>query len=713
MSWIWLNKDLYPQFQQNYSNCNALDDKEKERFCYCVADFKKSFAFDKKITKVELTVSADNCFRLFVNGDFTGSGPVLPGGDFLCRRPAPKHYSNFYTVDIQSERLELFAKVRLLPDKVCDYSRSRGGFMLHGVLFFEDGETRTVDADETWLCRPDSAYTDFLAFDSSKPEYDFSAASVIRDIWNAEKSPIPMLSFETVCDRHFTVNAGEENVFTAELDKIWGAYPLLTSSGKASVTVETCELDGQRVTAETAFFAKPGEYFSFRMHSVGFVRVKIKNNDTCAVNAELRLLASHYPVKEEGSFVCSDPGFNKVFDVCKHTLKICRQTIHLDSPQHQELLACTGDYYIDMLMTLYMFGDMRLAEFDLIRTADWITANCGRMFHTTYSLIWVQMLRDCYLFTGSAELLVKCEKALDTLFFRFDSYFGTSGVIEYPPDFMFVDWTVVDGYSMHHPPKALGQTVLNAFYYEALTSAAEIYGHLQNEEKKNEYLDRAAAFRECFNREFYDADKKLYFDGKNDAYGGFDVHLPNNSPKRYYTKYPNILACAYGLIDGDAAVSLLERVIFNGEMQDIQPYFTSYLLRALDRLGLFGKYGFRLLERWKPVVYECDKGLKEGWIAPQPDYSFDHSHSWGGIAGYSLPDSLLHMRIIEPGMKKLSFTPELYGLDYADITFPTPYGMIRAALRKGEKPVITVPDGIEIIMNNESGFDFFCGVLVQ
>lgn len=696
MSWIWLSGKTYPEYRENFSNICGIGDEARARFHYCVAEFKKSFSFDKKIVKAFLTVSADNAFRLYVNGAFTGMGPVLPGGDFLCRRPAPKHYANQYTVGVGSEKLELFARVRSLPDKVCDYSRSRCGFLCEGTLLFEDGEQLVFAADESWLCRPATAYTDHLRFDSSQIEKEYEAAEVIPDIWHAEPAPLDMLAFETVADEKYTLAPGEKKECAVELNKIWGAYPFVCTNGACRVRLQTSELPGQNTTEEELNFASAGEYFSFRMHSVGFVTLVMENPGEKAADVSVQLIASYYPVKEEGSFVCSDEGFNKVYDVCKHTLKICRQTIHLDSPQHQELLACTGDYYIDMLMTLYMYGDMKLSELDLIRTADWLAANAGRMFHTTYSLIWVQMLRDCYTFTGNKELLYKCEPALNALFGRFDSYFGESGVIEYPPDFMFVDWTVVDGYSMHHPPKALGQTVLNAFYYAALTNAVDIFARLGRREKAAEFRERARVFKENFNREFYDAEKGLYFDGKNDAYGGFYNYLPDNSAKRYYTKYPDILAAAYGLFPGDAA-QLLEKIIFNDEMGDIQPYFTSYLLLAVKKAGLFEKYGMRLLARWKPVVSECDKGLKEGWIAPQPDYSFDHSHSWGGIVGYYLPGALLNMTIAEPGMKKLHFAPALYGLEFADISFPTPYGKVSVRLRKGKEPVISVPEGITLV----------------
>ena len=103
----------------------------------------------------------------------------------------------------------------------------------------------------------------------------------------------------------------------------------------------------------------------------------------------------------------------------------------------------------------------------------------------------------------------------------------------------------------------------------------------------------------------------------------------------------------------------------------------------------------KLLERWIPVVKECDKGLAEGWIAPEESYSFDHSHAWGGTPAYQMPMAITGLEILEPGMKKLKFTPNLYGLEFAEIEIPTDYGMIYFRAEKGKDTIINVPDGIE------------------
>ena len=697
MNWIWLNENTYPEFQKNFVNINETPAEEREKYNYCVAEFKKSFSFGKKIKSIKAKVSADSFYHFYLNGEMKSIGPASSGGDFLCRRPAPKHYANLFELDCDSDTADILVKVKLLPEVLTEYSRCHGGLAAELEFVFDDGTSEKAETDETWFCRPDTAYANFARFDSSLEEKPWEKAENTEDIWNAEASLIPVLSLNKVFETDITVKPDEELERIFELPKIYGVYLNVKADGKCRIKAFTCELEGQPEMYEKLCFGKAGEYFSFRQYSCGTLKLKIKSFDENDVNIHFELIAPWYPVNREGDFRTSDEGLNKIYDVCKHTLKICRQSIHLDSTKHQEHLACTGDYYIETLMSLYAFDDFRLSEFDLIRTADWIVDNGGRMFHTTYSLIWVQMLKDVYMITGDIEVLRKCEKALDVLLERFETYIGGSGVIETPPDFMFVDWTVIDGYSMHHPPKALGQTVLNAFYYEALNRAAEVYGFLNENEKSAECREKAEKFIVCFNREFWDESRGLYFDGKNDEFGGNDVHLPANSDKRYFSKYPNILACAYGLCDDDTARDILRRIIFNDEMQDIQPYFTHYLFRAVRRLGLFGEYGMKLVDRWRSVVNECDKGLAEGWIAPEPTYSFDHSHAWGGTVAYNLPSAITGLEILEPGMTKIRVKPELWGLDYAFIRIPSPKGDITVELKKDEYEKIFVPNGIILL----------------
>ena len=129
-----------------------------------------------------------------------------------------------------------------------------------------------------------------------------------------------------------------------------------------------------------------------------------------------------------------------------------------------------------------------------------------------------------------------------------------------------------------------------------------------------------------------------------------------------------------------------------------QPYFMHYLLEAVHRLGLREKYTLKICELWKKPVKECQKGLVEGFIKPEPTYSFDHSHAWGGTPLYSVPKALMGIEILEAGMKKISLSPSLLGLESAKAELLTPYGKVVCEMKKGSDVKVTHPDEIEVIM---------------
>jgi hypothetical protein len=338
---------------------------------------------------------------------------------------------------------------------------------------------------------------------------------------------------------------------------------------------------------------------------------------------------------------------------------------------------------------------MALSEVDIKRTADWLVINNGVMFHTNYSLIWVLMLYDTYMFTGNKELVCYCLRALKTLMSKFKSYLGDNGLMEKAPNYMFVDHVTRDGYTLHHPPKYLGQSVLTAFYYGALNTAAEIYRIVDDEASAKEMLETAAIVKRGFNENLYDEEVGLYFEGLGtpDLVPTY-AELPENQNKKFFAQYANIFACLFGLCEGEKAKDIMRRVVTDENLDDIEPYNFHWKFEALSKVGLFDEYALEMIERWKPLVKECSKGLKEGWKDPK-GYGYDYSHSWGGTPCYQLPAKTLGFKMIEPGFKKISLSPNLLGLESAEITMPTPYGYIVCKLEKGKAPDITVPEEIE------------------
>lgn len=695
--WIWLPADKYPEHQTTkYSGFLSGDES------YCVAEFARKYEFGKKIKRVALRFSGDTEFQLYCNGKILATGPATVEGDFIGNdRPR----SNFYAMETElspdAEELDFFARVKLMPVKICEYSKGHGGFMLTAQITFADGTMTIVCTDNSWQARLNGAYTAPYCYDRRISPEPYVAAWEIDNIWHTSTAPIRIRTEKEIipiAENTICLHAHEEKEAVMELDKIYAGFLRLCVKAKGKIEGEiVCrELDEESVSRESFVFDKDDEYRGWQLHSAGSFELKFKNLSDFPAEISVSMITTYYPVDSVARTTTDDAELNKVLSVCRHTLKYCRQLHHLDSPRHCEPLACTGDYYIESLMTAFSFGDMSLAKFDVLRTAELLRNNDGRMFHTTYSLIWVRMLYDVYMFTGDMSLIEKCEDALILLLNRFEAYIGENGIIETPPDYMFVDWIYIDGLSMHHPPKALGQTCLNMFYFAALDYAAKLYDILEEASMSDDCIRKREALRRAVNDNLFSKEKGLYFEGCNTKTPEelIGQYMPQNTEKRYYLKHSNILAACFGVCDTETAEMLIEKIMTDECPGEYQPYFAHFLLEAIYKNGLRDKYTLEVVDKWKEPVSACDKGLVEGFIAPEPTYSFDHSHAWGGTPLYSVPKALLGLEIVKPGLSEIKLNPSLCGLGRAKIELPTPYGMVTCELKEGEMPIVDAPEQI-------------------
>ncbi len=693
--WIWLPESLYPQCQTTmYDRC-----KRDYKRNYIVAELKKYQNYEKEIRSVSIRFSADTSAVLYCNNKLIGRVPASSGGDFLNPQlPSHQHYATTVTLDdFCGKELSFYAVVKMSESRLFEFSKGHGGFFLTAHITFADGSQELLITDESWLIRYLPEYKEIGKYDNAVSAEPWVNAERIKNIWYCEDSPIPLCTENIIELGRITVESNAHINTVLPLDMIYAGYPVIKADQNINVSIMCRELQ-EKGSEIFCRFSESGIYEAKELHSAGELVIDAQNFNDFPAAIEVSFVTSCYPVEVCAETKTSDAQLNQVLRTCTHTLQYCRQTIHLDSPRHCELLACTGDYYIESLMTAFTFGDQRLSAFDVRRTAELLRYRDGEMFHVTYSLIWVQMLWDVYRLTGEKALLTDCEDALNLLLRRFRTYIGDTGLVETPPSFMFVDWLYIDGITMHHPPKALGQTCLNMFYYGALKTTEKIYRELNlptdSVEKEIRNLHDAVLTH------LYDSERGLFFEGLNTPTPEHLIQedMPQNIEKRYYLKHSGILAAYFGFFDKESCRELLRRIIADKTMPEAQPYFCHFLLEAVYRNGLRDEFTLGILNQWKKPVEECAKGLVEGFYKPDPSYSFDHSHAWGGTPAWSLPLALTGLEILEPGMKKISLNPSLLGLQYADIQLPTQYGMITVSLKSGQEPVISSPDDVEVII---------------
>ncbi len=708
---IWVDKEKYPEFQKSFETTGMSRDNTFFR----VAEFKKEFFTDKVVKEAYITVFADCKFRLTVNSQTIGMGPVCAGGDFSNPHSLPKSYYTTYPVQLNEGKNEVYIEVQTVPEVMTDTSKGKPCLIANIEIIYNDLSAENIFTDDTWLCRATERYRNANNYSCCYENAPWENAVITDNIWDLHPSPIKPLKEEyvTSCEiivpeiyknrvavkgNSFTIKYGSPVTIDCVFDKIYAGYPVMKFSNgvNAIADIDCQEFLGQichdqktRIRIQDIYNF---DYRGIRLQSIGVIRIGIVFTEKEDITIEnVGLVSTHYDEPDDGIFECNDEDLNKIFKLCKHTLGICRQSLHLDSPYHQENLACTGDYYIESLMAYFCFGDTKLTRFDIVRTIDFLRMNDGFMFHTTYSLILLRMIHDYYMFSGDMSILEYSIEVLHHLLERFNSYTSDDGLITNPPNYMFVDHVVYDGYSLHHPPRALGETVLNAFYYDALCMVQKICDIL-NDEKKSIYIERAEKLKSAFNKTFFDKEKGLYFDGRNIKDEVIEWR-PCEENKRYYSVHSNTLAVLYGLCDKNKAQTILEKVMSDKVLIQANPYFYHFILDALYQEGLFEKYGIKTIRKWADLVNECDKGLKEVWDG----FDCDYSHAWGGTPAYQLPARLSGLEILEPGMKKIKLNPKTFGLDFVKISIPAPCGKIDVQVKKDGTFEVSAPEKITVV----------------
>ncbi len=688
--YIWVSKERYPMLQECGHNVYVWN---KRKYNFGVVAFKKRYEYNKDIKTAEIEIFGDTRYYLWQNEVFVGTGPCLAASDFKTKY----QYSSTFVVDVNKPYIEFLARVQIKPTQESDLSQGKGCLILSAKLTFEDGTEEVIYTDETWLARRENEYLSPWVMDYTKKRDEWQNAVLQESIWNIEPSQIKNLQEEVVSSEKFTVPPKSKKEYKVDLDKIYSAYSYLDIKANGDYKIELISVEKDDVSERKHIIRgnKSEVYRSNEYYGLGEYRLIVDNMSDEEMNITSEVIFVCYPSDEKGYFKCSEDMLNRIYDLGKWTVKICRQSIELDSPVHQENLLCIGDYIVESMVNNYTTGDYSLTRFDILRRAKYYVSSEGYANNGNYAYMWFIWLEDYYRYTGDKSIFPEVLDGMEAVLNRFRMMENENGLIEYVAGYGFIDWVFIDGYSMFSPPRALGETVVNALYYKALTVASGVYEILDDTEKYAYYKTKAEKFKKAFHETFYDRNKGIYFDGLNDITPVGDG-IPENSDNRYYTRYSNTFAVLFGLCDENNEDEIMEWVLSPENFEGVQPYFMHFVLEALNKAGLYEKYGMDLLRKWRVLVEDCEKGMHELWQHFK-GYGLDYSHGWGATPTYQLPSKLLGLEILEPGFRKIKITPNLYGLAWAEIKVPTPYGVISCHMKKGEKYILDIPKGIEVI----------------
>ncbi len=314
------------------------------------------------------------------------------------------------------------------------------------------------------------------------------------------------------------------------------AYPCLEleSQGNAIVEIKYAEapsLDGKKDRRDRLedkrvegyndiYTTRYGRqiYEPFLHRTFWYVRVAVKSDTPVTIHG-LNYRWTSYAFPERGSFECSDPLLNEIWEVGKYTARLCAHESYEDCPYYEQL-QYAGDTRIQILVTYYAFGDthlpaLALRHLDRSRIPEGLTQSRypANMYQVIpgFSLFWVMMLEDYYMHTGDLEMVREMAGGMYSVLRFFEEYQTKQGFLADLPYWNYHDWA----FRTHGMPPAVDEncTISTLLYKGALDAGARLMEALDNPLEAQRFRQISQKLAAAVNQYAWSEKEGLYTDG--------------------------------------------------------------------------------------------------------------------------------------------------------------------------------------------------------
>lgn len=680
----------------------------------------------REIERAIAYVSADEYYKLYINGKLVGQGPALCFAEF-------QYYNTLDITDYLSAGKPNAIAAHVIYSGMGgedgNYGYTGGdnkmGFILQVEILFSDGERTTLKSDDSWkIFAPSHAGVwgdeeikgyelpegwKKINFDDSNWEKAISLGTgPIKGKWDRLISQnIEELKLHEVCPIRFK-NKGRGNYFVDFGREAEGYLKVTFHGGKRGdkVLIRFAEelregkadeiyyplrcLDKKtswkkREEQQLIYYLKGAnpELFDEQFDYTGFRYVELYHSPPIHREDVHMLVRTLYSEKDDRKsyFSSSSHILNEIWELCKYTMKVGTEEQYFDCPT-RERGQYIGDGYIEVLTNFYTYGQVQLtAKFlknisqDQIVTGNPIVRCCcplGSFVSVQprlldYSLIWVFMTWEYYMQTGDKDAL-------------FDIYPGIKKMIDkfYDEVYLKNHWdktkegTVLWDWGAEHDDvpvlnTPVGDTLFHCFLFKALKNIAKMADELGYQEEKKVYWTKAEKLKDTVNDLCWTSGYK------------------NGVISETKSLHANVAALISGVVPEERKSTAINIVKDKGLYCGV--YFAFFVLQALyseneDKYALSlleapyeGSDSWRKRHRWSHMLAKGATTTWESWD-PVEKGNMSLFHPWATSPAVIIASEIMGIKPLEPGYRKILIQPHPATLKKARITVPTVRGSI-------------------------------------
>jgi alpha-L-rhamnosidase len=730
---------------------------------YGVFHFRRSFELETKPDKFIVHVSADNRYRLFINGQGVCRGPAR--GDFMHWR--------FETVDIAPYLVKGKNTIAAVVWNFGEFiPLAQITLRTAFVVQADDTKNNFVNTGEKWKVIQNAAYSpvpsnlntfnvvgagekvvgDKYPWGWQQTDFNDSGWLKVRSLskavppgvatdnaWMLMPRTIPTME-ETMQripkvrraaaveigynyfdgQQKLAVPANTRATILFDQTFLTTAYPELSvSGGRDSQIVVTYsealfdsknqkgnrdEIEGRQIKGYSDIFLPDGRdnrlFSTLWFRTWRYLQVEIQTKDEPLTINDFYGKFTAYPFKENASFTGSDASLKNIWDVGWRTARLCANETYFDCPYYEQL-QYVGDTRIQALVSLYVSGDDRLMR-NAIAAFDDSRIPDG-LTQSRYPCSSMQIIPPYSLFWIAMIHDYWMHRA-DAEFVK--SYLG--GI----DDVLSWHEKYINSSGMLGP-NPWWNFVDWSWPWDNNTRVGGVPAGADEGRSSIltlQYvyaLNYAAQLNDAFGRKYFaDRYRKLAESLKKATYKlcwDKERGLLSDTPdKKIFSQHANILAVLVDLIPPKEQKKVMEKVISEKDLTQCTFYFRYYLVRAVNKVGLGDRY-IEMLQPWRDML---KMGLTT--FAENPEPTRSDCHAWSASPNYDLLATVCGITPAEPGFKSVRIEPHLGPLTWVEGKMPHPLGEIQVRLeRKGKKGVegnITLPQGLKgkFIWNGKS-----------
>ncbi len=665
-------------------------------------------------------ISADDYYKLYVNGTFIGQGP------------APSYYFHYnynrYDISQYLKEGENIIAAHIYYQGLVNRVWNSGDYRQGMIAEVEVNGSTAAGTDASWKYDVCKAYTgnEIIGYDtqylehidnrllehgwreagfddsgwdcaSEKPEDDHKLVMQITPA--VEVYEIKPLKIEEVETGHYLIDFGHE---------ITGQFKMKAKGSPGQVIEIRCaeELEEGREKKiryrmrcnciYREFWTLSGigveapEFYDYK----AFRYVEVIDRDFSAQIHSFSAIVRHYPFDGEScGFLSSNSLLKRIWDICKQGVRYGSQEGFLDCPS-REKGQYLGDSTVASHAHIYLTNDLLLFKKEIqdfalsARICPGLTAvapGSHMQEIADYSLQWPMQLLLYYRHSGDFKFLEEMYPVAERLLSYFKRFDRKDGLLENVNEKSnIVDWpsNLRDEYDfiLDNPIGEGCHNVINAFYYGAMKTVNTIRDilHIQ-------YRDETEHLKESYINTFYRRDKNLFADS------GKSEHTSLHS---------NILPLLFGIAPQEAHKRIIE--LIRRKRLNCGVYMAYFLLKALAASGeydlLYELLSSDVLHSWGNMVKEDATTCFEVWGKNQKSNT-SLCHAWASAPIPIIIEDIAGLTPALPGWEEINFAPHIPpSLESFVLEVNVKTGKIKVEYEKGkvhiDAPVKVITKGL-------------------